>query len=66
MTMTEYLIYTSKVNKQHNSLVCVIPYGIRQFLRIEKGDLVSFIVNLDDLTVEFKIVLKGVQGRARD
>lgn len=66
MNMTEYLIYTSKVNKQHNSIVCVIPYSVRKLLRIDPGDLVSFIVKQDDFTVEFKVVLKGVIGRARD
>jgi len=57
--------YVCKVCRQHNSLVCVVPYGVRTKLGIDAGDLVSFVIYDKSKACEFAIELKGVTGRER-
>lgn len=58
--------YICKVVKQHNSRVCVIPYGVRAKLGIETGDLVSFTIFDSSTECKFALEIKGVRGRERN
>jgi len=61
----EGMKYICKVVKQHNSRVCVIPYGVRAKLGIETGDLVSFTIFDMNTDCHFALEIKGVRGRER-
>lgn len=53
--------FTSKVHRQHSSLVITLPKGICEQLEISKGDIVLFEVEQGEVAcVMGKITLRGV------
>jgi len=57
------LQYTSKVHRQHNSLVVTVPKALCQQLTIVKGDILLFEVESGDVAaVVGKIALRGIEN----
>lgn len=59
------LVFVSRLTKQHNSLVMVVPRRVQQILGLNHGDLVSLCLGDYDKQAVFKLAIKGVQGRDR-
>lgn len=55
--------YTSKVHRQHSSLVITLPKGICEQLEITKGDIVLFEVELGEVAcIMGKITLRDSES----
>ena len=55
--------FTSKVHRQHSSLVITVPKGLCEKLNISKGDIVLFEVEQGDVAaVMGKINLRGCEN----
>jgi len=59
--------FTSKVHRQHSSLVVTLPKGICEKLQISSGDIVLFEVEEGDVhAIMGKILLRGSEdGRGK-
>lgn len=58
---TKVFQFTSKVHRQHSSLVITLPKGICEQLKISKGDIVLFEVEQGEVAcIMGKITLRGV------
>lgn len=59
------VMYISRLMKQHNSVVSVIPKGIRNALDLHHGDVVVFELKVGKGLAVFRLLQKGVIGRER-
>jgi len=59
------LVFVSRLTRQHNSLVMVVPRRVQQILHLDHGDIVSLVLGDYDKQAIFKLAVKGVQGRER-